>query len=165
MAKAAIKHARKLKEEAEGREAGADGSKGDAAASEVGRTADEDAGGERGEKSRVRFARPPEIERDLESGGGGGGGEDAKGKAGSACTCEACGCSKGGDKDKGGDGKDKDKDKEKPKRPPRKWMKALGVKHEDEHQTLKNLGGRWGAVVCGAGGHPCNSDQHAQLAN
>ena len=116
-------------------------------------------------KSRARFARPPEADRDIESGVQDGeaapvgkdvrsGEEAAKAKQDSgkgAAGCEESGTGMGGGKeDKGGDGKEKEK--EKPRRPPRKWMKALGVKHEDEHQTLKNLGGRRGllCVVLGA---------------
>jgi ABC-type amino acid transport substrate-binding protein len=39
----------------------------------------------------------------------------------------------------GGKDKDKDKDKPKPSRPPRRWLAALGVKHEDEDKVLANL--------------------------
>jgi hypothetical protein len=39
-----------------------------------------------------------------------------------------------------GDGKGKDKeDKPKPSRPPRRWLSALGVKHEDEDKVLERL--------------------------
>lgn len=37
-------------------------------------------------------------------------------------------------------GKQGGEDDKTPKRPPRKWMQALGVEHEQEKETLKNLG-------------------------
>jgi hypothetical protein len=65
---------------------------------------------------------------------------DAPAPVAASATVEEPKDAKQAKSDSGGDGKGKDKeDKPKPSRPPRRWLSALGVKHEDEDKVLERL--------------------------